>query len=110
MQKRRNWNLIIGCAITIFMVALIVMGFFWTPYEPTAMDGAARSAAPSAAEADSGSLKAAAQRCFPEKSFVRGLFFSFLGVLYKRRRFRKSCEVISNDSRSVVNLSVRTVE
>ena len=49
MQKRRNFNLILGCAITFFMVALIVMGFFWTPYEPTAMDGAARSAGPSAA-------------------------------------------------------------
>ena len=48
MSKRRNINLIIGCAITLFMVALIVMGFFWTPYEPTAMDGSARSAAPSA--------------------------------------------------------------
>lgn len=49
MSKRRNWSLIIGCAITAFVVALIVMGFFWTPYEPTAMDAAARSAGPSAA-------------------------------------------------------------
>ena len=47
MPKRRNFNLILGCAITFFMVALIVLGFFWTPYEPTAMDGSARNAAPS---------------------------------------------------------------
>ena len=49
MSKRRNWSLIIGCVISAFMVALIVLGFFWTPYEPTAMDAAARSAGPSAA-------------------------------------------------------------
>lgn len=48
MQKRRNWNLILGCVITAFVIALIVMGFFWTPYEPTAMDSSARSAGPSA--------------------------------------------------------------
>jgi len=48
MHKRRNWSLIIGCAITLFMIALIVMGFFWTPYEPNAMDAAARSDGPSA--------------------------------------------------------------
>jgi len=49
MRKRRNLNLILGCAITFFMLALIIVGFFWTPYEPTAMDAAARSASPSAA-------------------------------------------------------------
>ncbi len=49
MPRRRNLNLILGCAITFFMLALIVLGFFWTPYEPTAMDAAARSAPPSAA-------------------------------------------------------------
>ena len=48
MQSRRNWSLILGCAISFFMIALIIVGFFWTPYEPTAMDSAARSASPSA--------------------------------------------------------------
>ena len=47
MKKRRNYNLIFGCAITAFMIALIVLGFFWTPYSPTAMDAAARSDGPS---------------------------------------------------------------
>ncbi len=49
MKKRRNYNLIFGCAITAFVTALIVVGFFWTPYDPTAMDAAARSDGPSLA-------------------------------------------------------------
>lgn len=40
MKKRRNYNLIFGCAITGFMVVLILVGFFWTPYDPEAMNAA----------------------------------------------------------------------
>lgn len=49
MPKRRNFNLIFGCALAFAMIALIVMGFFWTPYEPGAMSSAERLQAPSAA-------------------------------------------------------------
>lgn len=37
MRKRRNGCLTAGLALTGFMVALIVLGFFWTPYDPAAM-------------------------------------------------------------------------
>ena len=37
MKKTRNPFLYIGGAISAVMVALIVMGYFWTPYDPTAM-------------------------------------------------------------------------
>lgn len=38
MKKKRNWNLIIGLAITLFFLAGAVIGQFWTPYPPTQMD------------------------------------------------------------------------
>ena len=47
MKKKKNYNLIFGIGITAFMVALIVLGFFWTPYSPTQMDASAKSQAPS---------------------------------------------------------------
>ena len=47
MKKSRNYNLIFGCAITGVMAALIIMGYFWTPYDPNAMNGAAISLSPS---------------------------------------------------------------
>lgn len=47
IKREKNYNLIIGGIITAFMVALIIIGFFWTPYSPTAMDAAAKNAAPS---------------------------------------------------------------
>lgn len=46
-ETKRNWFLYIGGAITILMVALIVMGYFWTPYAPNAMDGTCKFQAPS---------------------------------------------------------------
>lgn len=49
MKKERNYNLIFGGIITAFMVTLIIIGFFWTPYSPTAMDSSAKNAAPSLA-------------------------------------------------------------
>lgn len=42
MKKKKNKNLIWGGVITGVMLALIVLGFFWTPYDPEAMDSAAK--------------------------------------------------------------------
>lgn len=46
MKSTRNSFLYIGGVISAVMVALIVMGYFWTPYDPTAM-GAAKFLPPS---------------------------------------------------------------
>lgn len=40
-------NLIIGAVITGVMLLLIIVGFFYTPYDPTKMDSSAKLAAPS---------------------------------------------------------------
>lgn len=45
-ENKRNWFLYIGAFITILMVGLIVVGYFWTPYPPNAMDGACKFQAP----------------------------------------------------------------
>lgn len=42
MKKKKNKNLIWGGVITGVMLALIAAGFFWTPYDPEAMDSAAK--------------------------------------------------------------------
>ena len=47
MKKRRNYNLILGLALTCAMVGLIVMGWLWTPFDPNAMDPASRLQSPS---------------------------------------------------------------
>lgn len=47
MKKRRNYNLILGLALTCAMVGLIVMGWLWTPFDPNAMDPACRLQSPS---------------------------------------------------------------
>lgn len=47
--KKYPPNLIIGAVITGVMVLLIIMGFFYTPYDITKMDSASKLAAPSAA-------------------------------------------------------------
>lgn len=46
MKSTRNSFLYIGGLISAVMVALIVMGYFWTPYDPTAM-GASKFLPPS---------------------------------------------------------------
>lgn len=46
-KKKRNSFFYIGGAISGFMTALILVGFFWTPYSTTAMDAAAKNQAPS---------------------------------------------------------------
>ncbi|MBR6736494.1 MAG: ABC transporter permease [Oscillospiraceae bacterium] len=46
-MKKGNLFLYIGGAISILMTALIVMGYFWTPYSPTAMSASEKFDAPS---------------------------------------------------------------
>ena len=45
----RNWYLTIGIILTACMLAFIAVGFFWTPYVPSAMSSADKYAGPSAA-------------------------------------------------------------
>lgn len=49
MKKRKTYppNLIIGVIITSVMILMILVGFFYTPYDPTKMDSSAKLAAPS---------------------------------------------------------------
>ena len=48
MKKKGNLCLYIGGTISGLMTALIVLGFFWTPYSPTALDSSAKFQPPSA--------------------------------------------------------------
>ena len=48
-RKTKNYFLYIGAAISIIMVGLIIVGYFWTPYSPTAMDAAVKNSPPCAA-------------------------------------------------------------
>lgn len=45
-MKKRNWTLGIGACLTAVMVALILIGTVWTPYDPNAMNGAEKSLGP----------------------------------------------------------------
>lgn len=47
MKRNPNYNLIIGCTLTAVMVSVIIVGFFWTPYDSTAMSAAEKSLPPS---------------------------------------------------------------
>lgn len=48
-MKKRNHFLVFGCAITAAVILFIVLGYFWTPFDPMKMDGAASGRAPSLA-------------------------------------------------------------
>ena len=48
-MKRKNYNLMIGGAITLFFLAVALIGQFWTPYGTTTMDSMAVNLAPCAA-------------------------------------------------------------
>ena len=37
-MKKRNPYLTVGLVMTGILTALIVLGFFWTPYDPNAID------------------------------------------------------------------------
>ena len=45
--KQKNWYLTIGIILTACMLIFIAVGFFWTPYEPSAMSAGDRNASPS---------------------------------------------------------------
>jgi len=47
VRKTPNYNLIFGCTLTAITVSVIVLGFFWTPFDPDAMSSAEKSMAPS---------------------------------------------------------------
>lgn len=47
MRRGPNTNLIWGCAITGFIVLVIIVSSFWTPYDPSAQDATAKNLAPS---------------------------------------------------------------
>lgn len=49
MKKTGNSFFYLGAAITIFMILLMIVGFFWTPYSATEMNPAERMQPPSAA-------------------------------------------------------------
>lgn len=46
-RKIRSYNYSIGVVLTTVMVALIIVGLFWTPYDPDAMQGTLKFGAPS---------------------------------------------------------------
>ena len=46
MIDRHNKNFMFGAAITAFMLAVILIGMLWTPYDPNAMDGSAKRLGP----------------------------------------------------------------
>lgn len=46
MKNKKNYNLILGTAITVFFLLIAVLGQFWTPYIPTAMNSSAVNLAP----------------------------------------------------------------
>ena len=47
MIDRKNKNFRAGAIITGIMLLIIIVGAFWTPYDPNAMNGAAKWAKPS---------------------------------------------------------------
>lgn len=46
-MKKHNWYLAIGSVLTAVMLAFSALGFFWTPYDPSAMSSADKYAPPS---------------------------------------------------------------
>lgn len=49
MKKKKNWNLIIGSLMTGCMVLFMLLGLFYTPYDPEAMDASSKLAGISSA-------------------------------------------------------------
>ena len=48
-MKKRNPYLTVGLVMTGILTALIVLGFFWTPYDPNAMAAGPKLTGPSLA-------------------------------------------------------------
>lgn len=47
MRRTPNYNLIVGCSLTAMTLSVIILGYFWTPYNPDLMSSAEKSLAPS---------------------------------------------------------------
>ena len=47
MLKKRNWYLTFGLILTVIMLLYIVVGFFWTPYDPGQLSAASKYDGPS---------------------------------------------------------------
>lgn len=47
MKQHRSHKFITGCCIAGVLFFCIILGYFWTPYDPEAMDAAAKFASPS---------------------------------------------------------------
>ena len=48
MMKKRNYTLIIGVIITVMTSSLVLLGQFWTPHDPLAVDAPSKFLPPSA--------------------------------------------------------------
>ncbi len=48
-SKLKGYNFTFGVTLTVIMVGLIILGFFWTPYDTEAMQGSVKLNAPSLA-------------------------------------------------------------
>ncbi len=46
MINKKDTSFRVGASITLFMMLLILVGFFWTPYDPNAMNAAEKMAVP----------------------------------------------------------------
>lgn len=46
-MKKKNWYLYIGIIISVFMLAFMMVGFSWTPYEPDFLSSTLRLSKPS---------------------------------------------------------------
>ena len=46
-SNTKNWNMVIGIALVSVVLLFVVVGLFWTPYEPTAMSAALKNKPPS---------------------------------------------------------------
>jgi len=46
-RKTVSYNFRLGCILTVLMAGLILVGFFWTPYDPDAMQGSLKLDGPS---------------------------------------------------------------
>lgn len=48
-KKKSSYNFTFGLVLTLFMIALIVLGALWTPYDPEMMKGSLKLSAPTSA-------------------------------------------------------------
>ena len=45
-EKHDNWFFKVGLILTVIMVGVVIIGQFWTPYDPNAMDAAVKGQGP----------------------------------------------------------------